>query len=217
MPTFFCCSDTHGKSPPNYPERDLDGWLHAGDVCDKLWVGRPLPKSNNVMEIRDWVSSRTKPVCAVHGNHDTFDGAKFFAACHDITGSVIEVAGVRIVGVGWCGMDFADLPGNPELQSVANDCLRIFNRFSDMKPVVLLMHYPFLSPDGEIKSVPLRDLVNDLRPVAVVQGHLHEWAATHYRFDAGKFSSLVLNPSSAGMLLRISESGAECHLAEHRH
>lgn len=181
---FICCSDTHGRLPREMSEAGMSAWLHAGDFYDRLRYSpnRPCPR---FMDLRKWYKDRTIPVHMVHGNHDCEDPEGIHGEC-GIDGSLVQVAPrLFVAGLGWHGEAFYDLPTESDMKKVCLDLLRkatIQMRKGDH--CVLVTHYPaaiqsvYPCPDGGYEGWLfdcVRDVVENMKPLAVVAGHVHEF------------------------------------------
>jgi hypothetical protein len=51
-------------------------------------------------------------------------------------------------------------------------------------------------------------LIEDLRPLAVVQGHMHQWAWSSRQLSVGGRDVLLLNPGKKGALLTVDVEAA---------
>jgi Icc-related predicted phosphoesterase len=218
---LLCCADTHGRILPSFDEGDAVAWLHAGDVANgpdyALDLERVDPRSDPLLApIMPWFDSRTLPVFMVRGNHDCGDPYQVFTSQRDVTGRVVPIAPrVLLAGIGWCGGRYYDLPRESDLDQVCDDIRRQARRL--ILPddnVVLLTHYPPMSPDirdareyaGQqgVWYQSVRTLVDELEPVLIVEGHNHLWANTscEIRHSSGR-ASFVINPGRAGAIVEL--------------
>ncbi len=76
--------------------------------------------------------------------------------------------------------------------------------------VVLLTHYPPKFPGPPWDQTPkhwtftcIANFVDELKPIAVVQGHVHTWFGQQWRRD----NTLIVNPGPRGGVLTISHDG----------
>ena len=182
MLRFFCFADVHSGVLP--AASDLDGWLFAGDL-----YGRPTGDDLSLAgrfagEAGDWIASRRKPVFSVRGNHDFKDAGGFFRRSSEVTWGQVLPAGPSLVvaGIGWHGDRCYDLPWVGHLSKY---CSRVEDECEKLPAgtrVILLSHYPArlpgLAPDGcqgeGMAFDCIRALIEAIRPIAVVQGHVHE-------------------------------------------
>ncbi|MCZ7645920.1 MAG: metallophosphoesterase [Planctomycetota bacterium] len=193
MAKLLLLSDTHGIPPDWADERESIAWLHAGDVLDQ---GRPSP------EMARWFKARRIPVYRVRGNHDVGKGARTLEGCgEDLSGRLTRVdEGLWLAGVGWSGKVFADLPGESEFLSAIKDLQRLFlARVGGSDRIVLLSHYPVQS------SAALSRLARELRPIVVVQGHIHAAFSSKEQFEGIP----VVNPGPGGATLEVDPVGGE--------
>jgi Icc-related predicted phosphoesterase len=200
----FCCSDTHG-SVPN-PAEGADLILHAGDFYNRPRVKRPPEISdeldryvNVVLEDRSWF--------AVRGNHDCVDPLGFFSYPHDVGGRV-EVLddGTFLVGIGWHGEVFYELPDNRAMSHMcAATLMACARKMRDGDRSILLTHYcptgAGLPPEEGWFYEPLRDMMDALRPLAVIQGHSHPFFGMTWVDE--EFGTKVICPGPEGVILRV--------------
>lgn len=213
MQKFICCSDTHGI-PPRFdenkfgPESEHAAWLHAGDFYNRVrsygWVEWPA--------LRRWHAERQIPVHMVRGNHDCKDTECVQGKC-SIEGIVTKIAPkLFVVGIGWSGNDFFDLPGESDLMPVCSDVLR--QAMFKMQPgdhSIVVSHYPALikevygdvhSPEGWMFDCVAK-VLDALRPLALVTGHIHELFG-----QAGTWNgTLLLHPGDVPGVLTVNDDG----------
>jgi Icc-related predicted phosphoesterase len=207
---LLCCSDTHGAAPPAMDDSTATAWLHAGDLYDGPSVlvndEPPLPGDPIAEIFLAWARQRRAPVYAVHGNHDVADPYGWLAAVSEVNGRVERLGSdLLLVGVGWHGQAYVEMPGESDLEAVCERARRQLRRLATPRDrVVLMSHYPPLLPglfpprvgaraDGGSES--LARLVGDVKPILIVQGHEHRWAG----LSARTASALVINPGRVGM------------------
>jgi Icc-related predicted phosphoesterase len=155
------------------------------------------------------------PVYGVRGNHDV-DGLP--PGVDDVTGRVVRLADrLWLAGVGWSGRVYADLPGESDLEPACRSVERMALRLvMPGDALVLLTHYPADLP-GLFPDVGRRDgvvfdcvhrLIDTLRPMAVVQGHVHEWfgLAARCNWPVGR-ATLILNPGPGAATLTVDAVG----------
>jgi Icc-related predicted phosphoesterase len=189
-------------------------WLHAGDLYDGPSVltndEPPLPGDPIAETFLAWVRQRRAPVYAVRGNHDVADPYRWFASVTEVDGRVERLGSdLLLVGVGWHGEAYVEMPGESDLEAVCEQARRQLRRLANPRDrIVLISHYPPLLPglfpprvgaraDGGSESIAR--LVEELTPMLIVQGHEHRWAGLSGRTP----SSLVINPGRAGMAVVI--------------
>jgi Icc-related predicted phosphoesterase len=162
-------------------------------------------------------------VFVVRGNHDYADPKGFFRQWDDVTGSVREISpGLFVAGVGFAPRAYYDLPGETDLQPVCRVVIRNARRLlraSDQ--VVLLTHYaakfPGIYPAEE--SLPgwvfacVRELIEELGPVAVVLGHVHEWFGRTYTVEVSGCPVLLVHPGARGGILEIDAAARQASYA----
>jgi Icc-related predicted phosphoesterase len=201
-------------------------WLHGGDVCNyhdarnERYEANPLdPDAAATVE---WFSTRSVPVFLVRGNHDVDDPSGAFRRSTDATGLVLSVApGLFIAGVGWSGDRHFDLPDEPDLAKVCDGIRRQVLRQVGLRDrLILLTHYPpklralfpFEGTGFGFWLDAVRQLIEDIKPAAVVAGHTHRDAGkvATYRY-AGGHSRIVI-PGTIGARLTIdTEQGTVTH------
>jgi Icc-related predicted phosphoesterase len=210
---FICLSDTHAQVPPKADERDVTAWLHAGDFCN---MGLKTADYARLRRIEIWAKQRRVPILAVLGNHDCGHGTDFLRKCaHDITGKVVQVAPhFFVAGIGWCGIRFFDLPDEAALRPVCEKVLtRARFEMSAGDHCILLTHYPAYLPllfpcDGDRAGFMfdcVREVIDVLKPLAVIQGHAHHLFASLGLFKTGGHDVVIANPGPDGGLLTVDE------------
>jgi Icc-related predicted phosphoesterase len=217
---LLCCSDTHGRCPPNLVEDgQTTAWLHGGDAYDGPAIlqgddEEPLPGDPIAEPVRAWLRSRTVPVFGVHGNHDVADPYRWFASIESVDGRAARIAPkLVVVGVGWSGEKYYELPGESDLRRVCDAARRQALRVAlPSDHIILLTHYPPRLPglfplkpgaSAEPGSEVLAELVRELRPALVVQGHEHFWFGRSASIDFDGRRMLVINPGRDGMTVVI--------------
>ena len=207
-------------------------WLHGGD-CRNGWrrdfeAERVVPDENGQRwptevdaAIARWFRTRRRPLLLTRGNHDTADPYGAFAHGEDVTGRVVEVApGLFVGGLGWSGLMFADLPGEGEMArvcaSVQRQALRLLRKDDRL---ILLTHYAAALPNLFTSGIEngsfhcIRALIDELRPIAVIQGHFHTWFGTDALYTNGGWSTLVANPGPRGVELHVDVGAGSAWVA----
>lgn len=215
---LLCCSDTHGHAPPRPDEAGAVAWLHAGDINHG-----PTAVADGSDPARDplrapaarWFTERTIPILAVPGNHDGVDDLRAFRAARDVDGLVVPVAPrLFVAGVGWHGQRYYEMPFEADLakacDSVRRQALRLLSRDDRL---ILLSHYPprFAGTREVVGDADgagvwydcIRRLVEELHPLAVVQGHVHKWFQTATTVDVDSRKVLTLSPGPSGAILTV--------------
>jgi len=206
---ILCCADSHNAGPPKHAIEFPVAWLHAGDFYHQ-GNSYKTPKSSPLIE--QWMGISV-PIFSVKGNHDCFSDMPFFKKSNDVTGSCAEIApGLMVIGIGWHGGLFYDLPLERDMQKVCIDAKRAYNlktKLSDQ--IILLTHYPpwiqtlyaySKNPEGWMFEC-VKELVDEIKPMVIVQGHVHELAGTQLVYRGPGFDSLIINPGPQGELLHI--------------
>jgi len=193
-------------------------WLHGGDFYrDKCRAKADLALLHCADRIgREqggaayrWFKDCPLPILAVRGNHDSFDAWGFFQHAQDITGMVVRIApGLLVAGIGWHGDRYYDTPADRDLQPACRPVERIFRRIRQPKDrVILLTHYPAYAPPPDNVSPyaheVLQQLAAVLRPVAIIQGHIHNWFGMSHQVPRGTAPALVVNPGPLGGILSV--------------
>jgi Icc-related predicted phosphoesterase len=215
---FFCCSDTHGKLPPIPAAASFEATLHAGDVYRGAELSR-RDRSESPLEIPGWIDpeqanvrawiERAGPVYVVRGNHDLADPHRFFARSQDVTSRVVRLADkLLLAGIGWHGERYYELPGESEMERVCTGVLRQMRRVATSSDRIVLSHYPPRGEDVFAVAVPAsgwwhgctRALVVEIKPIAVVQGHIHELAGRTAKASGVTF----VHPGKQGVILSVN-------------
>lgn len=209
---FICCSDTHEKLPPNLDDTNASAWLHAGDVYDMGHRYRRPSFPERQQKLLMWLESRKMPVLAVRGNHDCSYKHEFIDKS-DAGGRCVSVAPkLWVVGVGWAGGAFYDLPEESDLESICVSAQReITRKAMPGDSFIVLAHYPPLlqgvnpfvgNPTGWI-SRKVGELVDQIKPIAVVQGHIHGYFGMQDVYVGASFNTMILAPGPRGGVLYV--------------
>jgi Icc-related predicted phosphoesterase len=169
---LFCLSDTHGGPPPaslGYVSGQVI--LHAGDLYNE---GNPSLHSAWSKVVHP--AGGDNDLLVVRGNHDCVNTPLLQA--HDVTLGLRRAGDIWIVGVGWCGQEYNQLPPEALMtKGIVRLMDAIAKTFQDGDRCVLLTHYPpthsmFKNQEGwEFKCI--NALVEAIRPLAVIAGHRH--------------------------------------------
>jgi Icc-related predicted phosphoesterase len=195
---LFCLTDTHGKAPPSIPPK-TDLVLHAGDFYNRLGGNiKGLSKMdsqkvlNNEQSLTKWYKSLKCPANFVKGNHDTFDPYQITSK-NDATGFVSQIAPkLFLIGLGWSGNVFYELPTNDIMNKICADVLRqCCFKMKDGDMSIVLTHYAPLVPPltGEPGNKEgwafqsIRDVLNSVKPILCVCGHLHDVLGTKFYYN----------------------------------
>jgi Icc-related predicted phosphoesterase len=148
----------------------------------------------------------------VHGNHDCEDPEAIFSK-HGITGSIKQLADdVFVVGLGWHGQYYYDLPREMDLKNVASSLARqAISHVPNGSRIIILTHYPALMPEifryhGNPEGwmfQSVTDLIRVLSPLMVVQGHVHELFGTACKYKLHNGETTVVNPGPRGVCAEI--------------
>jgi len=215
---LLSCSDTHLALPPKLDETDATAWLHAGDVYDRCHSTKGQ-KGVKPQKLLEWFDERKLPVYAVKGNHDCSFDMPFFDKCQNATGRCYEAApGLLIIGIGWSGGAYYDLPTNREIKEVIEQTRREYTLKSKTgDKVVILTHYPpwaegMYDYGGDIEGwmyESIMELSNEVKAVAVIQGHVHDLFGTQQVRAGEDFETLIVSPGPCGGVLTIDEAGVK--------
>jgi len=210
---IYCCSDTHGRPIPRIQNPGAPGyscWLHAGDVYDK-GVSTKSPKWP-ADRFNGWFDQVDIPVFAVHGNHDCFLDMPFFDKAYSASGNCVRLSDTTVlVGIGWHGSVYYEIPTEKDLEKVCSDAMRqILFKTTSKDRFILLTHYPAYLPElYNIRSKAgwffdcVRSLIEEIKPILVVQGHAHELAGQDGIFFGKGFQSRIINPGPSGLAVDI--------------
>ncbi len=205
MLRFLCCTDTHGETPPAADEAGATAWMHAGDMFNAGLLSRA---ATQIRRLEMWAARRSIPAYSVQGNHDCGRAGECLRKfSHDVAGKAIAVApGLFVVGIGWCGTKFFDVPEEDELKEVCKKAaIRAKFQMNENDRCILLTHYPprmeLLDPNdgkGNYTYECVRDVINELEPLAVIYGHIHEFSDTKFGHQTKRGRTLVVNPGKYG-------------------
>ena len=226
MVELLCFSDTHGDLPPALDETHAIAWLFAGDYYNGPEIdtldddASDLAAREFLYPAAGWITKRSIPVCAVHGNHDILDPWNFFRQAEQIDGMVHRVADrVLVAGIGWNGEKYFEIPTESDLVSQCDSVRRQITRIgTDRDHIVLMTHYPprlsEIFPSGEFSDPGwygcLRKLAEEVNAIAIIQGHNHRWHGLSGTFILAGRNCLALQPGPLGMRLAIDP---ECGVA----
>ena len=203
------CSDTHGRPLPTWDTDSITAILHAGDV---YYAPTVIDDDDDPMP-RQRVTPLPVPVLAVRGNHDYRDPGGFFREADDISGRLRRLLpGLWVAGIGFAPSRYYDLPGESDLEMQCRGLSRQVRR--EVMPgekLILLTHYPPKLAELPCDEVSenwtyrcVAELVDELQPVAVVQGHVHAWFGRQWRRNG----MLIVSPGPrAGILHLLRDRG----------
>ena len=202
-----CYADLHGKLPE--PPNGMTIMV-AGDALSYGRVG--FPKEEDA-DFSRW--ARTRRVLAVKGNHDCPPNSLYWS--EDVTGRCLQVVpGISVVGIGWAGRDFFDLPREMDMEPVCNaaSSMALRQRLLAKSPdkLIVLTHYPplldsVLKFSGNPAGWAFRciaSMIDILKPVAVVAGHVHELAGKVAEYKGPGLKSLIVFPGQQGGVLYVN-------------
>ena len=208
---FACFSDTHGCHRPKIID-PIDGILHAGDLCD-CGGDKTIPSNPKVLTWKEG------SIWAVRGNHDCGSEADSVFQSMDVSGLVTQLAhGLWLVGIGWHGEYYFDLPLDRDLVKVADDVLRqCLAKMANGDRSILLTHYPPAIPGQNLSGQgqhwfhkAVFNVAEAIRPSVVIAGHLHDlqnpWKPSYFLEFAGVSIPVVI-PGPQGIMLSIDEKG----------
>lgn len=196
-------------------EKGAQAWLHAGDFYNwldarRIQLGRSDHEhKNDIPALTSWLGARAIPVYSVAGNHDVADPANGRLKT-DISGDLVEVSpGLWVVGLGWCGERFDELPLERDMREVCKAVIdKCMSKMKNGDSSIILTHYPANlpelwmfdggNPEGWMFGC-IRTVIDAIKPLAVIQGHLHGLFG-----HAGEYEgSLVVYPGPKGGYLDV--------------
>lgn len=176
------------------------------------WLMREMQEKNGAA-LREWTKAQAVPVFAVRGNHDCKDYWNVLGSWEEIGGRVVRVADrLFVAGIGWSGSRYFETPMESDLEPECEMIRRQARRcIMPSDSLVLVTHYPALLPDlfpwphktEGLMFACIRRLIEQLGPLAVVQGHVHELFGLSGVFQHMSGKTLVLNPGPHGILLSV--------------
>ena len=209
MIRIACCSDSHGCPPEAVDETDILAWLHAGDLING-------DDAHSLQAILPWIRARQIPIRMVRGNHDCALTGRGFHDM-DISGRVVQLRdGLFVAGVGWTSRVYYEVPGESDLEpicrSVARQALRMVMPHDRL---VLVTHYPpalggLFEPaftDAGHAFACVRQLVEEVCPLVIIQGHVHEWFGKTATVDLRGQPCLIVNPGPRGAIVNLPDDG----------
>jgi Icc-related predicted phosphoesterase len=218
---ILCYSDTHGNPPGHLDPADAVALLHGGDFY-RGQILRHVVARDSTEEDREelrrvthlqWLESAKLPVFGVRGNHDVADPLGVFSHVTDVSGSVVQIAPrLFVVGIGWHGEQFFDLPREIDIERVCNTMRRaVLRKTTAADRLILLTHYPGRFPElfgeqncsGTWWYESIRQFIQEIKPALVIQGHLHEHAGTRGIFEWKDGRSFIVNPGVRGAVVEI--------------
>lgn len=211
---FLCCSDTHGEMLPALSAEGAVAWLHAGDVHNKTRRSKEAKFSEAMAA---WASLNNLPVHAVRGNHDCTLQSEFFNKFNDMSGRCEELApGLMLVGIGWAGGEYYDLPTERDMKAVCDEIRRsLLMKGKPGDRIILLSHYPPWSEKlydidermaakhaGWLFSA-VTELIDEIKPMVVIQGHVHEFFGNQMVYDGPTCRTLIVSAGPNGGILNV--------------
>jgi len=206
---IFCCSDTHGEIPPFAGEAEC--FCHAGDLYNYLGKRvqgvseKDYAKMKNHRGLVEWKQKIPCPCYFVKGNHDCYD--LYNVMDQDLSEKIVQLAdGLHLVGIGWSGSMYYDLPMERTLIPI---CERLLDQaVAQLKQgdhTIILCHFPpYYSFYGEYYEgflfKTMTKMVEALRPLAIIQGHLHQLSGQAFTHEG----TLLCFPGPQGMLLEVN-------------
>jgi len=186
---FLSLSDLHGHIITIPDDLEYDAIFLAGDILpdnpeEYTWL-RPDYAMELHTDCNKFWKSQTKPIYAVHGNHDTHDICSTLDSCmHVVDNRVVHIKDdLWIAGLQWYGEAYYDLPTNnclkPLCDFIATECDLLV---PPNHRIILMTHYPpqlatlWTVGCGPLGHSVINDLINKIKPVAVLCGHIHEAA-----------------------------------------
>jgi len=207
--------------PPTIDE-EADAWLHAGDVYSHLFFAKSPKTSMSSYKLQDWLVARKKPVYVVKGNHDCSFDMPFFDKAEHVSGRCVQIAPkLNLIGIGWAGGAYYDLPTESNLQQVCEEARRewlLKSMPGDM--TVVLTHYPpwrwdlypgARDPNGWLFTC-VREMVDEVKPMAVIQGHIHELFGKQFIYRSALDQSTTAGPDFSSLFVYPGPKGGTLSL-----
>jgi Icc-related predicted phosphoesterase len=206
-----CCSDTHAQIPPEF--EGIDAYLHAGDIYNRgrqyKEVHGPTP---NMVAVGQWASRQQIPIVWALGNHDCNDNAWLGSVCTSMVGCHPLGQNLKVVVLGWHGGVYSDLPREMDMRKVCTEAMNdVVRKSSSKDKFIVLTHFaanfPELfhfngNPEGWAFNC-IRELVIELKPLALIEGHIHELSGVDARLAGPDFETLVAFPGPNGGVLDV--------------
>jgi Icc-related predicted phosphoesterase len=208
---FLCVSDGHGRMPTIADSAGFNAWFYIGGMA--RW--------GDGKQFVLWSMRQTIPIVSVSGHEDSGVFGSLLLAHYstNVTGSAVRIAdSVMIVGVGFC-TEYPPIrtarPTENRLAMICADALRSANaRRRPGDSVILLTHYPpKLSVPGYDGDDPgfyhcMRPLIEQLKPVAVIHGHVRHRFGTQVLWQHKNGHTLIACPGPAPHLLTLAAGSA---------
>ncbi|MFZ5926170.1 MAG: metallophosphoesterase family protein [Acidobacteriota bacterium] len=191
-------SDIHGDRAAleALMEREADLYIAAGDLVS--W-GRGLDGLGPVLQ------KRAPDVWVLPGNHEHESEIESFCRRHRLNalhGRHFEIDGWHIAGLGHSSPTPFNTPGEYTEEELAER----LNRFSGLKPLILVCHCPPLDTaldraafGRHIGSRAVREFLEREQPAWFACGHVHEAAGVVTQLGATR----AVNAGKAGYLIEI--------------
>jgi Icc-related predicted phosphoesterase len=204
------CSDTHGRVAPKFDPAAVSAVLHGGDAYDA--ANGPDPDGD---PLAPWLTRCSAPVFFVRGNHDQIDEWGWFNKYQDLTGRLAVLGpGLFLAGVGFTPQTYSDMPSESDLSAVCEQVRRTARELMGPSDrLVLLTHYPAKFPQFYMVQKAgwsfdcVRELIEELRPVAAIQGHIHQWFGRRHQLEIAGQRIFLVHPGPHGGVLRIHDPG----------
>ena len=215
---FACFADLHGLRPMR-PEGDIKAWLIAGDLYSNSEIGRPTTPQRTLAHdgLRQWANGVKEPVCLVHGNHDCLDDYQLFRKFNNLSGDCLEISPrLWVVGLGWCGDMYYDLPRESDMAEIVQMARRAWTLKSKHgDQAILLTHYGPALPQFQTRGTYagwlfdcVAKFLEEIKPLAILQGHIHQLAGQSFIHDAPTYRSFVACLGRTGGVLTIDKGKA---------
>jgi Icc-related predicted phosphoesterase len=173
MPRALIFSDIHNdtRALEKLMDTDADYYFAAGDLVS--WA-RGLDKMGEIMK------PRAECVYVLPGNHESENDIAGFCERFgfiNFHGGTLEVAGVRIAGLGYSSPTPFNTPGEYSEEELATR----LEKFAGLQPLVLICHAPPLNTAlDQVRqglhagSRAVREFIEKYQPVEFFCGHIHE-------------------------------------------
>ena len=200
MPRALIFSDIHNdvRALQKLMKIEADYYFAAGDLVS--WE-RGLDQMGEIME------PRANRMYVLPGNHESEQDIERFCSRFGFTnfhGRSMQVAGVRIAGLGYSNPTPFNTPGEYSEEELASR----LEKFVPLKPLVLICHTPPLdTPLDRIRnglhagSRSVRDFIEKNQPRHFFCGHIHEAEGAEIRLG----ETHARNVGKRGFLLEIGD------------
>lgn len=216
---LLICSDTHETAPGIIAPPDARCWLHAGDY----YLNKDTASTDDESDAQyaDTIGELegVTPINGLSSARCPFipSGATMMAMMPGVSFAPSMTLQAKLPA---SGRDYW-LRASGGMAGITTICHRMGVLLTPVqlspapvrslrKPgdgLILLTHYPAYAPPVAKNKAGtfaiLRKLAEGLNPLLVIQGHVHEWAGSHYDVLLDSKRVLVANPGGFGMVVSI--------------